>query len=286
MIQLLAALWAGALLCLAPALAQGDEVLGRLETAPKSFLAETPFVSQCELGGAAADALRAWAGADIALVNVGDLQNDLNAGEVTRADVQRVFREDKALAAAEIAPAELFSILEHSVAQVTVDPATEQIMAEDSVFEGFCQIAGFRFQYDASAPAGQRVLSVTLDDGRKLSADDRETRLRLCASAYMLRGGYGYPAFSCEELEGSLSQVLGAWVSRNSDLSAQGRERIQVLGARQNTIAGLLPRGVWVAGALVFIGLVALQGLKLKNYRREFEADPDMENPYKDPRNR
>lgn len=279
-------LMAGVLLLAAPALAQGDEVLGRLETAPKSFLTETPHVSQCQLGSAAADAARAWAGADIALVNTGDLQNDLNAGNVTREEVQRVFGEDKSLAAAEICPAELFALLEHSVARVTVDPDTEQIVEEASVFDGFCQVSGFRFQYDASAPAGQRVLSVTMDDGRKLSSHDEETKLLLCASVYMLRGGYGYPALSCEELEGSLSQALGVWVSRNSDLSARGRARIQVLGARQNTIAGILPRGVWVAGALVFMGLVALQGLKLKNYRREFEADPDMENPYKDPRNR
>lgn len=285
-IRTLVTLMVGAVLLATPALAQGDEVLGRLETAPKSFLTETPYVNQCQLGSAAADALRLWSGADIALVNTGDLQNDLNAGTVTREDVQRVFGEDKSLAVAEISPAELYALLEHSVSQITVDPATEQIQAEASVFEGFCQVSGLRFRYDASAPAGERVLAVTLEDGRELSAEDESLRLRLCASAYMLQGGYGYPETACEVLEGSLSQALEAYVSQNADLSPQGKERIQVLGARQNTIVGFLPRGVWVAGALVFMVLMALQGLKFKNYRREFEADPEMEDPYKKAGNR
>lgn len=264
------------------ALAQGES-LGRLETAPKSFLTETPYVSQCELGSVAADALRAFAGTDIALVNTGDLQNDLNAGIVTAEDVRRVFREDKELARAQISPVQLYGILEHAVGQLQVDPATEKIMDQTAVFDGFCQVSGFRFQYDASADPGKRVLSVTLDDGRELSPEDTESRLSLCASAYMLAGGYGFGPVEHESLGSTMSEALGAYVAAHSSLPEPGKARIQVLGARQNTIVGFLPRGVWVAGCAVFMGLLALQGLKYKGYRREFEEDPDMDSPYKNP---
>lgn len=281
-IHRLLCLCAGALLLAAPALAQAEPI-GRLETAPKSFLTETPYVRQCELGSVAADALRAWAGADIALVNTGDLKNDLNAGDVTAADIQKVFREDRELAAAEITPAVLYELLEHAVGQIRVDPATEQIVAESAAFDGFCQISGFRFQYDASADPGQRVLSVTLDDGRKLSPEDTQTHLRLCAAASMLAGDYGFAPVAHEALGSTMSEALAAYVAAHSRLPEEGKERIHVLGARQNTIAGFLPRGVWVAGCAVFMGLLALQRFKFKSYRREFEEDPDMDSPYKKP---
>lgn len=281
----LVTLCAGAVLLMTPALA-GEELVGRLETAPKSFLTETPYVSQCELGSAAADALRSYAGTDVALVNAGDLQNDLNAGDVTAEDIRRVFREDKELARAEISPAQLYGLLEHAVGQLRVDPNTEKIVEETAAFGGFCQVSGFRFQYDASADPGTRVLSVTLDDGRELSPEDAETRLSLCASAYMLAGGYGFAPVEHETLPGTMSEALEAYVASHSSLPEGGRERIQVLGARRNTIVGFLPRGVWVAGCVVFMGLLALQGLKYKGYRREFEEDPDMDSPYKKPRSR
>lgn len=275
-----ACLLLGLALLTAPVLGQ-EEVLGRLDRAPKSLLREQPFVSSCELGSAAAEAVNAFTGADIALVNAGDLSRDLSQGDVTAAEVAAVFHDDRTLGVAEVTPAELWAILEHSVSQVTVDVNTEQVDEEASRFDGFCQIAGFRFQYDASAPAGERLLKLELADGRRLGPEDEGPRLRLAATEFMLSGGYGYEALDYEKAEGGLTDALGAYVALHSDLSDAGPARIQVLGARQQTIAALFSPGLWGVGALVFIGFLLLSGLKLKGYRREYEEDPDMDSPYK-----
>lgn len=268
----LAALW----LLIFPALAQQPELITRLDAVPETLLKAEPLWRECELGWVAADALRALSGADVALVNGGDLQNDLSAGPVTREDVERVFAQNRTLALATVCPAELWAILEHSVHRITVDPATEKISPEESGFEGFCHVSGFRFLYDASAPVGQRVQSVTMDDGRALSPEDRETQLVLCAAEDMLCGGWGYAPLACESLEQSQADALEAYVRGKSQLPESDRERILVIGARQNSIVGgFLPKWVLVAGCAVVILLLAIPGLRLKGYKDEFGTDDE-----------
>jgi 2',3'-cyclic-nucleotide 2'-phosphodiesterase (5'-nucleotidase family) len=68
---------------------------------------------------------------------------------------------------------------------------------EQSVFQepaknnGFLQIAGFKFTYQLSAPAGARVQSVTLDDGTVIARDDARTFM-LVDPSYVDSGGDDY----------------------------------------------------------------------------------------------
>ncbi len=55
----------------------------------------------------------------------------------------------------------------------------------------FGQISGFRFVYDSSKPVGMRVVSVALDDGTAIAAD-QNVKLTMVTSDFLDTGGDGY----------------------------------------------------------------------------------------------
>lgn len=233
----MAALW----FVIFPAFA-ADSVITVLSAAPQSLSKAAPLREECELGQAAADALRAVSGADVALVNGGDLSGDLHTGRVTAADIAGVFSSDRPLAVAEVTAAQLWAMLEWSVHAVTVDPATETVVEEASDFEGFCHVSGIRLVYDASAPALERIQSLKLNDGRTIAPDDDETVLRVCAAAEMLSGGYGYPSVPAETIGETLTSALAAYAAGKTALPAETGARVVALGARENALVGAVPR--------------------------------------------
>lgn len=266
----LAALW----LLTMTALASG-EVVGALSSAPQLLAKSAPLREECELGCTAADALKAATGADAALVTGGALAGDLPKGLVRQEDVVRVFAADEPLAVAELTPAALWEMLEWSVHAVVVDPDTETVVAEMSDFGGFCHVSGLKLVYDASAPAGERVQSITLDDGRKLDKADENTVLRVCAAESLFAGAYDYPVHPAEIANDTLCSALGAYVAAHRTLPVSDAVRIVALGARENALPGLVPRWALLAGAAVLIVLIAVPGRKLARYRDEFEGNDE-----------
>ena len=250
------------------ALGAGEEPVGVLEKAPKSYLTQEPYLTQCELGCVAADALRQAAGTQVALVNFGDIQNDLNQGEVTQADMERVFTADQPLAVAEVTGEQLYQILEHAVSQIQVDPNTEQVVEGSEEFDGFCQVSGFTFRYDASAPVGERVVSVTLEDGTKVARESQST-LTLAATEGMLSGGYGFPEVEHQTLDEGLVSALASYVSGHTDLPEGETSRISIIGARQNAIIEMFPRGALVGVLVLCMVFLAMTGLRAKRYQDE-----------------
>ena len=246
--------------------AEPQEIITVLDDAPRSYLDETPYLTQCELGCAAADAVRDATGAQIALVNVGDLQNDLNQGEVAWEDVLHVFGENRPLAVAQVTGEALYRLLEHAVSQIRVDPATEQIEEGSEVFDGFCQVSGFTFRYDASAPVGERIVKVVLVDGTEV-LPTTDTTFSLTATEQMLSGGCGFPAVAYESAGIGLADALAGYLEGRSALPEGETARITVIGARNNTIVGLFPKGVLTAGILLLVVFLAFTGLRFK--RRE-----------------
>ena len=69
------------------------------------------------LGDAAADALRAYTGADIGLVPGVAIQGNLQGGELTLEEINRVFPADFSIGVAEMTPADLYRVLEHSMSR-------------------------------------------------------------------------------------------------------------------------------------------------------------------------
>ncbi len=248
-----------------PVRAGTPEVLCRLPGALPDFSREETDCAACYLGCMVADAVRAAGAADAALVNSGDLVRGIAGTEVTRKDIRAVFAENRTLAVAELSAAELSAMLEHALSRIVVDAETETIDRDASAFGGFLQVSGLQVEYDAGAEPGRRVYSITLSDGRRLDPGDRETRLTVAATAYMLDGGYGFPAAAYEPLASGLADALEDWLAAGQ-LPASTR-RIIPLGTTDSAIAAMLPMRLILPVLAAGIVLLALLGEKRRRYR-------------------
>ena len=190
-----------------------DTVLGTVDSLQQATNDYGCLTGEMELCDTVADAVRSACGTQIAIINGGDIVHNLEGGEATWGDILFLFAEDRPLATAEISGADLLKILEYGVSHAVMDPSTETLDVEASIFDGFPQISGFSFYYDLSAPVGQRILHAELPDGSLVTAD---MTLTLAATEYMLSGGFGYPAISYESVGTTLAEATAEEKNRVS----------------------------------------------------------------------
>ena len=166
------------------------------------------------LGDLSADALRAAAQADIAIVNGGSIRTDLKAGAVTRLDMMSIFPFGNTLKKVEVSGAVLQSILEHSVSQL---PAASG---------GFLQVSGLTFTYDVSQPAGQRVSDIRVA-GKPLVLTRTYT---LAANDFLTAGGDGYTMLQSARVigeYGTCEEAMTSWLNQHGVTSQTSANRIQ-----------------------------------------------------------
>lgn len=231
--KLICGFLAAAILCLlscTPALAaEDDAIVGTVDTLIRENTGYGSAIEETDLGDVTADALAAASGADVAIVNGGELRCNLQPGQRTWGDVASIFEENRTLAVADITAAQLWSILEYGVSY-SVLGEDEKIDTERSAFAGFPQVSGLWFRYDLSAPAGERLMQVELADGRVLTRDDDQTQITLCATAYMLSGGYGYEGVAHERLDLGLADALAKYIGSAAVTPPFGN-RIRTVGS-------------------------------------------------------
>jgi 5'-nucleotidase / UDP-sugar diphosphatase len=129
-----------------------------------------------------ADAMRAAVGADVALTNGGGIRADrtYEAGTVlTRRDIQSELPFGNKTILIEISGADLREALENGVSEV-----------EDGGGR-FPHVSGLSFSYDASKPAGERVVEVLVDGAPLKDA----AMFKLATNDFLGRGGDGYAVF-------------------------------------------------------------------------------------------
>lgn len=203
---------------------------------------------ECALGNFAADAIRVYTGADIALFASGDLGITLPAGDITGERIADSFPYDREIIITEITAEELRLLLEESLSNITLTDA-EIIDTEASAYEGYFCISGFEYTCDASAPVGQRVYTLplkgenlTLAVSGEYAEGDAVCTIREAVTAY------------CIQLES---------VTPPSD-----NDRILVIGAGENRIIGdiIPPYFVLVLTVVVF----AFSGAR---YRRRLNTE-------------
>ena len=137
---------------------------------------------ETNIGNFIADAIRDWAGADIAVQNGGSIRADriIEPGLLSRRDVIETLPFDNRVVVLEITGQDLLDALELSVS---------------SVEEGhgrFLQVSGFEFVYDPEAEAGQRVQEVQVA-GEPL---DPERTYTMAINSFNAGGGDGYVMFT------------------------------------------------------------------------------------------
>ena len=128
---------------------------------------------QYPLGNLIADADRAAAGSDVALVNNGGIRADLPAGPVTWGQLFAVEPFQNFVVRLKVSGALLRQTLEHALGAA----------------DARAHVSGVRVRVDASAPPGQRVMAMTLADGRPVLDTAQYV---LAAPDFVAGGGSGY----------------------------------------------------------------------------------------------
>jgi 5'-nucleotidase len=128
---------------------------------------------QYPLGNLIADAYRAAAGSEVALVNNGGIRADLPAGPVTWGQLFAVEPFQNFVVRLRVSGAVLREILEHALGAA----------------DARAHVSGVRVRVNADAPPGRRVVALTLADGRPVLDTAQYT---LAAPDFVAAGGSGY----------------------------------------------------------------------------------------------
>ena len=156
---------------------------------------------ESELGNLCADACRWRTGADIAVVNGGDMRTDLPAGDVTRGDIMAIFPFGSNIQVAEVNGKTIREMLEHSV------------FGFPAAFGGFLTPSGLTFSFDPTKPAGQRVSDIYID-GKEL--DDNKI-YKLAASDFLFVGGDDYEMLKNQKIIGnydSCEEIVADYINK------------------------------------------------------------------------
>lgn len=227
-----------------------------LTQAERDFAADGALPAACSesvLGSLAAEAVRTVCGTDLALLPAGLFSGTLEAGAVFESDLDRLFPQDTALRTAQLSPADLKNFLETGVSHLVTGEG-DRIDPERSAWAGFPQTAGFAWEYDVSAPAGSRVLSIRFQ-GEELALDDEGTQLTLTAPAALLDGSLGYPVFSFSDAGWTLREALSRYLNSMDSISPLGISST-VIGTASYPLSDRLPIAA-VAVACILIALIS-----------------------------
>lgn len=139
---------------------------------------------ETNVGNLVTDSFRKFTVSDVALMNGGSVRADnvIGPGVVTMRDVLSILPFKNKLVKIEVTGAMLLAALEHGVSR----------SREDSQPGRFPQVSGLTFSFDASRPAGSRVVDVKVG-GRSLNPAQKYT---LATTNFIaLDGGDGYTMF-------------------------------------------------------------------------------------------
>ena len=152
--------------------AQLDQALGgTVGQATTSILRGATRGVESEMGNFVTDAMRTYLdGVDIAFANAGGLRADIDAGPITLQEVYAVLPFNNTLVTMDLTGAQVVQVLEEGAASQY----------------GTVQVSGLRWSYDAGAPFGQRVTSVTLADGTSI---DLGATYRIATNNFLASGG-------------------------------------------------------------------------------------------------
>ena len=133
--------------------------------------------TQSLLGQWVTDCMRRKVKADIAFENGGGLRTSIPAGPITLGNLYQVVPFDNTLVTAELTGKQIMEILAHGI---------------DNKQIGMLQFAGLIVEYDASRPVGQKIVKVTLADGRSLRLTEH---YKVVTNDFMAQGGDGFTMF-------------------------------------------------------------------------------------------
>lgn len=174
------------------------------------------------LGNVLSDAMREFGEADIALMNGGGIRESIPAGDINLYVIGKALPFVNSLVTIEMKGEDIYSAIERGIRKYP----------DGGVNGGFLHISGAKFVFDASKPAGKRIVSITMDNGEPL---DKEKYYKVATNDYLFNGGDGY-----EEMEDSkllkkgelLKDVLAKYLKEKGTVTPKLEGRIQVINER------------------------------------------------------
>jgi 2',3'-cyclic-nucleotide 2'-phosphodiesterase/3'-nucleotidase len=127
------------------------------------------------LGNLIADIMREAAGADVAFTNAGGIRAGLDAGPITAGEIFRILPFDNTI-----------------VTMYLTGEQVRKVLEEGTGSRGVVQVSGLKFSCKQDDPAGQRVKSITLENGTPLSPSGRYL---VATNDFMANGGDRYLTF-------------------------------------------------------------------------------------------
>lgn len=167
---------------------------------------------ECEMGNLVADAMLARTaeqGVTIAIQNGGGLRASIDAGEVTMGEVLSVLPFQNTLATFQTTGAAIIGALENGASQV-----------EDGAGR-FAQVAGLRYTFDLTQPAGSRVSDVEVMVDGAWAPIDPDATYGVATNNYMRQGGDGYRLFAAQatnvyDYGPDLADVVAEYLAQNA----------------------------------------------------------------------
>ncbi|WP_449622050.1 5'-nucleotidase C-terminal domain-containing protein [Robertmurraya sp. Marseille-Q9965] len=152
----------------------------------------------------------------MALQNGGGIRASIDAGPITVGDVITVLPFNNTLATMDVTGEELKEAFEISLGQYPAENG------------GFLHVAGGKVVYDATKPAGQRILSVKyLDKDGKYVEVKNDVMYTIATNAFTAKGGDGYGVFAEAYAEGRVTDLgLSDWENFRDHLVSLGSEGI------------------------------------------------------------
>uniref|UniRef100_UPI0026281809 5'-nucleotidase C-terminal domain-containing protein n=1 Tax=uncultured Rhizobium sp. TaxID=155567 RepID=UPI0026281809 len=210
----------------APIEALKAKIIGA-SSAPIDGSRETCRAKECEMGNLVADAMLDRVkdqGIQIAFANGGGLRASIDGGDVSMGEVLTVLPFQNSLATFQLKGTDVVAALESGVSQVEEGKGR------------FPQVAGLKYSFDPSKPAGSRVVSVEVNDGGKFVVLDPAKTYGVVANNYTRSGGDGYDVFRDKAIKAydfgpSLEDTTAAFIAKNSPYKPYLDGRITVVAA-------------------------------------------------------
>lgn len=194
---------------------RAEREMGRtLTTLPERFTRSNSTDSP--VGRLVTDSMREAAGADLAFLNSGALRCDLEAGPLSMKELYALMPFNGDVMKGTLKGSQIMQALERSVSQRSPEKGPES---------SFLQVSGLRFAYDASQPAGERVLGVEIG-GQPL---DPEKSYTVALDDYLAQGKIGYESFKDGNWQPTGKDMMKAMGDHVPHADVSGKEPPRIL---------------------------------------------------------
>lgn len=168
-----------------------------------------------------ADAIREATETEIAFLPGLGYGVALQPGDITAAQLRNLIPHDTPIWTMQLTGGQVREVLEQAIENFSARDATKKV-------GGMIQVSGLRFTYAAKAAPGNRVLDVTVGDGRL----ELDRRYRVATNDLLAQGGHGYRAFTeaaeRHQLEGPKQyEMVRTWIGQRNEVAVLGTSRIR-----------------------------------------------------------